>query len=92
MARTHAGGARGAGGAPARTEGVSLKVAWGLAGVVGEEMLAELAVFGLVRVVEQDERQVEPGEKRLAIGETVILLHPPLPLVGVSTWMERGCQ
>ena len=29
---------------------------------------------------------------RLAVGETVILLHPPLPLVGVSIWMERGCQ
>ena len=28
----------------------------------------------------------------LAVGETVILLHPPLPLVGVSIGMERGCQ
>ena len=28
----------------------------------------------------------------LAIGETVIVLHPPLPLVGVSIGMERGCQ
>ena len=28
----------------------------------------------------------------LAVGETVILLHPPLPLVGVSIAMERGCQ
>ena len=28
----------------------------------------------------------------LAIGETFILLHPPLPLVGVFIWMERGCQ
>ena len=28
----------------------------------------------------------------LAVGETVFLLHPPLPLVVVSTWMERGCQ
>ena len=25
-------------------------------------------------------------------GETVILLHPPLPLVGVSIVMETGCQ
>ena len=25
-------------------------------------------------------------------GETIIILHPPLPLVGVSIWMERGCQ
>ena len=23
---------------------------------------------------------------------SVFLLHPPLPLVGVSIWMERGCQ
>ena len=28
----------------------------------------------------------------LAVGETVILLHPPLPLVGVSIGVERGCQ
>ena len=28
----------------------------------------------------------------LAVGETVILLHPPLPLVGVSMWMKRECQ
>ena len=27
---------------------------------------------------------------RAAVGETVILLHRPFPLVGVSTWMERG--
>ena len=28
----------------------------------------------------------------LAVGETVILLHPLLPLVGVSIRVERGCQ
>ena len=28
----------------------------------------------------------------VAVGETVILLHPTLPSVGVSIWMERGCQ
>ena len=28
----------------------------------------------------------------IAVGETVILLHPPLPLVGVSIVVERGCQ
>ena len=28
----------------------------------------------------------------LAVGETVILLHPVLPLVGVSIGMKRGCQ
>ena len=32
-----------------------------------------------------------PGARwsSLAVGMTVILLHPPLPLVGISTWMER---
>ena len=29
---------------------------------------------------------------RLAVGETVILLHPIFPLVGVSIGMERGRQ
>ena len=28
----------------------------------------------------------------LAVGETVILLHPPLYLVGVSTETTRKCQ
>ena len=28
---------------------------------------------------------------RLAVGETVILLQPPLPSLGVSAGMERGC-
>ena len=34
------------------------------------------------------------GDRRadLAVGETVILLHPPLPLVGVSIAMERERQ
>ena len=32
------------------------------------------------------------GLASLAVGETVILLHPPLPLVGVSIWMQRECQ
>ena len=38
---------------------------------------------------------VDPGAKRscsLAIGETVILLHPPLPLVVVSIETMRECQ
>ena len=30
--------------------------------------------------------------RNVAVGETVILLRPPLPLAGVPTWMERGCQ
>ena len=31
-------------------------------------------------------------EALIAVDETVILLHPPLPLVGVSTVMERERQ
>ena len=38
----------------------------------------------VVRLVEE--------HRRLAVGETVILLHPPLPSVGVPIGMERGCQ
>ena len=30
--------------------------------------------------------------ERLAVGETVILLDPPLPLVGVSIETKRECQ
>ena len=30
--------------------------------------------------------------RHLAVGETVILLHPPLPGVGISIGMEGGCQ
>ena len=32
------------------------------------------------------------GAVFLAVGETVILLHPPLPVAGVSIGMERECQ
>ena len=31
------------------------------------------------------------GLIEVAVGETVILLHPPLPSVGVSIEVERGC-
>ena len=27
-----------------------------------------------------------------AVDETAVLLHPPLPLLGVSIWIERECQ
>ena len=37
-------------------------------------------------------RAASDGEFCLAVGETVILLRSPLPLVGVSIGMERGCQ
>ena len=32
------------------------------------------------------------GAAGVAVDDTVVLLHPPLPLAGVSTVMERGCQ
>ena len=44
----------------------------------------------------EDTRQKHTGSGRrgreVAVGETVTLLHPPLPLVGVSMWIERGHQ
>ena len=54
------------------------------------------AVLGLL-----GEHREGPGRRRgglrgrgaaLAVGETVILPHPPRPLVGVSIGMERECQ
>ena len=33
-----------------------------------------------------------PGPSCAVDEQPVILLHPPLPVAGVSTWMERGCQ
>ena len=33
-----------------------------------------------------------PERALVAVGETAILLHPSLLLVGVSIWMERGRQ
>ena len=45
------------------------------------------------QVVQASERAVDgprvQRRRHLAVGETVILLHPPLPLVGASTAMER---
>ena len=32
------------------------------------------------------------GVARMAVCETVILLHPPLPLVGISIGIKRGCH
>ena len=58
----------------------------GRAPLMHEPLPPGLAV-GLERVV----GLLRPAP-RLAIDETVILLHPPLPLVGVPIVMERGCQ
>ena len=35
---------------------------------------------------------VEHPDLGVAVGETVILLRPTLPSVGVSIWTERGCR
>ena len=35
---------------------------------------------------------VVESHQRLAVGETVILLHPPLPSVGISIETMRECQ
>ena len=40
----------------------------------------------------EERHPIGPPVRLVAVGETVILLHPPLPLVGVSIGMEGGCQ
>ena len=52
---------------------------------------AELTAESLSQLVR---RAAEAGvtEEQLAIGETVILLHSPLPLLGVSIAIKRGCH
>ena len=61
---------------------------------VPEDRGAQLVQGGL-----ENEGDVAAGDaadqrvaRGLAAGETVILLHPHLPLVGASTVMERRCQ
>ena len=49
------------------------------------------------RAVRQLARRVDPGARPrhqlgLAVGETGILLQPPLHSAGASVWTERGCQ
>ena len=51
-----------------------------IAELLPDVLLTIVLALGLVYV-----RLVAPDE-------TVILLHPSLPLVGVAIWMERGCQ
>ena len=43
-------------------------------------------------VVCDESQQLRSPRVRVAVGETVILLHPPLHFSGVSIRMERGCQ
>ena len=58
--------------------------------------LANITKVGthLVEVYKATEDNTRKNRKgvMIAVGETVILLHPPLLLVGVSIRKERGCQ
>ena len=63
------------GGWPAYRTGLHLRL-----GAAGQRTLT----FGL-----RADRPLPPGVE-IAIGETVILLHPPLPLAGVSIGLKRG--
>ena len=68
----------------------SLAAAAAAAGA-GELSLLRYAIAGLIDASAALGR--DPALRaELAVGETVILLHPPLTLVGVSIAMERGRQ
>ena len=68
-------------------------MAGGSMALVGRRHLdAGRCTVGRARVQRGRPAVVQHVDIRLAIDETVILLHPPLPLVGAPTWMERGCQ
>ena len=57
--------------------------------VYGKNSHADVIVGKFMRGFPTDEGVLAP----VAVGETVICAaHPPLPLVGVSIWMGRGCQ
>ena len=67
--------------------------------VSAHHALVESGGAGVGRVVGQAERvglvldRGQLGQLGLVVGESsVILLHPPLPLVGVSIVMMRECQ
>ena len=55
-----------------------------------------LAKRELDRVKDQESKKVLTAERtaqaKIAVGESAILLHPPLPLVGVLIGMKRGCH
>ena len=54
----------------------------------------ELSTLGFLpeRCLERLPALYEPWEALVAVGETVILLHPPVPLSGVSMGINRGCR
>ena len=54
--------------------------------------LLSLCVEANTAKFEQNSWLADELRATVAIGETVILLTSPLPLVGVSIVMERGCQ
>ena len=46
----------------------------------------------MAAALETAEDELAAGRVEAAVGETIILLHLPLPSVGVSIGVERGCQ
>ena len=49
-------------------------------------------VSNLVRDLTETRLGLSQVTVHLPAGETVTLLHPPLPVAGASMWMERGGQ
>ena len=57
--------------------------------------MAQVGLYTIVRIKVEFERGGNVnvvGEVVLAVGETAIMMHPPLPLVGVSIRMGRERQ
>ena len=59
----------------------------------GERAVRECDSLGALQVHRRRrEYRPVPSPRSLAVGETVILLHPPLSSAGVSIGTERECQ
>ena len=64
----------------------------GFGAVTGAPATSNIRPTASPRSADSHRPAAQATPTRLAVGEIVILLHPPLPLVGVSIWTERGCQ
>ena len=70
----------------ARATSISCSLAfWSREALTAVQPASSIAPF---RVLPRPVAPSVPGRP----GGTVVLLHPPLHSVGVSMWMERGCQ
>ena len=69
-------------------------MARGISGQAGHEHIRSGRSAGSIQQIGHEKLELFEldGPLDVAVGETVILLQPPLPLVGVSMWMERGRQ